>query len=441
MSPSKRYAKKHAKARQRRRQKAHERLRRDQQQAQRALEALEQALHDLGLPEHLVKEIEGRLRCQQKLLGKIFGVMFPTLFGCRTPYALSRVRGWDTHLPSQLLGALPKRSWLKRLRRLGLEVLVPLWRHIQDKSPATHSRWQWSWVVDDSVFKKYGQQLGLVGMWWSGQEKRVRPGIDGVLLVVVIGDGKLVVPVDFAIRRPDPKGPGSPCRDKLEWVQVMLDERLAALERRGLALPPAVVVAESWFGDSKLMRHVSRQHGGTLLVEGKRSYVFALSDGRQVKGSDLLDRSDWTWYDHPWEPRVRYARLRATSPTYGAVTIVIVDEPGQDRFYLMCLATSLTAPQLIRRWRRRHWVEYCFRTLKHLLATEACQVHSEDAYYGHLVLRLMACFILFYTSRVVCKGRMTMEEIVFSLKHYWRFVDSEALELQGLSWGSEQKVA
>src|SRR5205085_8108039 len=71
---------------------------------------------------------------------------------------------------------------------------------------------------------------------------------------------------------------------------------------------------------------------------------------------------------------------------------------------------------------------FVFRTLKHLLAAEACQVHSEDAYYGHLVLRLMGGFILFYTARVMCKGRVTMEEIVFSLKHYWRFVNSEALD-------------
>ena len=136
--------------------------------------------------------------------------MFPSLFGCRTPSELARVRGWDKNLPPQILGALPKRSWLKRLRRLGLEVLVPLWRHVQEKSPATRSRWQWTWVADDSVFKKYGEQLGLVGTWWSGQEHRVLSGIDGVLLVVVIGDGKLVVPVDFAIRRPDPTGPGAP---------------------------------------------------------------------------------------------------------------------------------------------------------------------------------------------------------------------------------------
>jgi hypothetical protein len=230
MSPRKQYAKKQAKARQRRRDTAQERLRHDQQQAQRAIEALAQALHALGLPDNLVQEIEGRLRRQQKRLREIFGLMFPALFGCRTPAELSRVRGWDQNLPSQILGALPKRSWVKRLRRLGQEVLVPLWRHVQDKSPSTLSRWQWTWVVDDSVFKKYGQQLGLVGHRWSGQKKRVRTGIDGVLLVVVIGDGQLVVPVDCAIRRPDPKGPGAPCRTTLGWVQGRLDACLVRLQ-------------------------------------------------------------------------------------------------------------------------------------------------------------------------------------------------------------------
>src|SRR5438128_12309421 len=134
MSPTKRYAKKQAKARQRRRLHTHERLERDRRQAQQAAEALHQALEALGLPEDLVAEIEGRLCSQQKLLGKIIGVMFPVLFGCRTPSELCRVRGWDKPWPSRLLGALPKRSWLKRLRRLGLEVLLPLWRHTASAS-------------------------------------------------------------------------------------------------------------------------------------------------------------------------------------------------------------------------------------------------------------------------------------------------------------------
>jgi hypothetical protein len=82
---------------------------------------------------------------------------------------------------------------------------------------------------------------------------------------------------------------------------------------------------------------------------------------------------------------VRYGRFQAKSPTYGAVTVVLVDEPGQERFSLLCLETTLSGSVLIRRWRRRNWIAFVLRVLKHLLATESCQAHSEDAYYGHLV--------------------------------------------------------
>jgi hypothetical protein len=187
---------------------------------------------------------------------------------------------------------------------------------------------------------KYGEQLGLVGTWWSGQEHRVLSGIDGVLLVVVIGEGKLVVPVDFAIRRPDPQGPGGPCRDKLRWVQMMLDGRITALHRRGVELPSPMLVADSWFGDSKLMRHVATTHQGTFLVEGKSTYVFDLPDGRQVRGHDLQQHGEWPWRSSEQVPGVRYARLRATSPTYGAVTLIVVDEPKEEQFYVMCLNTA-----------------------------------------------------------------------------------------------------
>jgi hypothetical protein len=441
MSPAKRAAQQHTKARRRRYRTAHERLMRDRRQAQHAATALQQARDDLGLPADLVTEIAGRLHSQHTLLGKSVGRMCPPLLGCRTHCELCRVRGWDKNLPSRLLGALPKRSWLKRRRRLGLEVLVPLWHYAASKSAATRSRWPWTWVGDDSGCKKYGKQLGLVGTWWSGQEHRVLSGIDGVLLVVVIGEGKLVVPVDFAMRRPDPPGAGAPCRDKLHWVQGMLEGRMTAFRRRGVALPPPLVVADSWFSDSQLMRHVTTTHQGIFLVEGRSTYIVALPDGGQVKGSDLQQSSDWPWRESPQVPGVRYVRLRATSPTYGAVTMVIVHESGAEQYYVMGLETPLSAPRLIRAWKRRHWMAHCFRTLQHLLAPDACQVHSEAAYYGHLVLRLMGCFVLFYTSRVICKGRLTMEEIIFSFKHYWRYVDSAALELKALSWRADEKAA
>jgi hypothetical protein len=428
-------------AKQRHLRKYRDRLEQEQRRAQRYLQALEQAFADLGLPETLAAEVTWRLQAQVKLLGKIFGMMFPPVFGCRTAYELTQVRVWDKNLPGRLLGALPKQKWIRQLQRRGQDLLIRLWQQIAAQSPATRSRWQWTWVGDDSVFKKSGQQLGLVGTWYSGQEHRVRLGIDGLLLVVVIGEGKLVVPVDFVIRRPDPVGAGRPCRDKLTWFQVMLDRTWAVLQRRCRGVPAPLVVADSWFGDSKLMAHVASCQQGLLLVEGKRSYVFHLLDGRRVTGEDLRTLADWPWRDSPQVLGLRYARLTATSATYGRVTLVLVDKPGEERFYVLCQETPITAPRLIRAWSRRSWIEQTFRTLKHLLATEACQAQTEDAYYGHLVLRLLAGLVLLYTARFCLKSRVTMEAIVFSLKHHWRFLTSEPLEMHALSWDLNLRAA
>ena len=77
MSPMKRYAKKQAKATKRRRLKAQQRLRQQRADAQRYIEAIHQALEDLGFPDSLVAEIEGRLQAQQSLLGKSSASCFP----------------------------------------------------------------------------------------------------------------------------------------------------------------------------------------------------------------------------------------------------------------------------------------------------------------------------------------------------------------------------
>src|SRR5437867_13295793 len=86
MSPMKRYANKQAKARKRRRLKAHERLKQQRAQAQQYIAALHQALKDLDFPDTLVAEIEGRLQAQQKLLGKIVGLIAaPQKFEVKRP--------------------------------------------------------------------------------------------------------------------------------------------------------------------------------------------------------------------------------------------------------------------------------------------------------------------------------------------------------------------
>jgi hypothetical protein len=64
-------------AKQRRLERERERLQREQARAQQALRALEQAVQELGLPETVAEEVQWRLQAQQKLLGKIVGMLFP----------------------------------------------------------------------------------------------------------------------------------------------------------------------------------------------------------------------------------------------------------------------------------------------------------------------------------------------------------------------------
>ncbi len=179
------------------------------------------------------------------------------------------------------------------------------------------------------------------------------------------------------------------------------------------------------------MRHIRDQHQGVLLVQGKSSYAFTLPGSRKLKGKDLLRDETLPWRQSLDAPGCRYARLRARSATYGEVILIAVDRPGEDRFYLMTLERQMPSTRLLRLWSRRTLIEQVFRTLKSLLATDACQVRSENAYYGHLVLRLMASFVLHYTSRVLFKGRVSMDEIIFNVKHHWSSVDCERLELYG----------
>ncbi len=184
-------------------------------------------------------------------------------------------------------------------------MLLSMWRHTQDQSASTQSRWQWRWIVGNAVFRTYGRHFRLVGRWWSGQFTHPVAGIDGVLVLVVLGDGTLIIPLDFAMRRPNPTGPGRRCQDKLNLTRSMLDERLAACAKRGLTLPPPMVVADRWFSDSKLMRSVANTHQRTFLVQGKRSYTFTLEDGRTVKGSDVVKTDTWAWRQRLHTPGCR----------------------------------------------------------------------------------------------------------------------------------------
>ena len=189
----------------------------------------------------------------------------------------------------------------------------------------------------------------MVGRGWSGPHKRVWSGMDGRWRLGVVGEGRVLVPGDLAMRRPAPVGPGA---------LGPADARRA----RGS-------VSSAWLG-------VAGPHGGgRSLVERLEAHAawtrcasrHCARGGQTVLWlSRGLEGQGWRWPQHPGEAGGRDVRRRATSPTSGQVTVVIVDEPGQDRVSLLGLETEWSAPQWLRRWRRRSGMACVFRTLKHL---------------------------------------------------------------------------
>jgi hypothetical protein len=149
-------------AQQRQLRKYRARLQQEQTRAQRFLQGLEQALVAWGLPEPLTGAVAWQLQAPATLLGKIVGLMFPPVFGCRTSEELTPLRVWDKNLPSRLLGALPKQTWVRPLPHRGQALLATRWRQAEDRAPrpavAGHgpgwrmtassrrmaSRWGWS---------------------------------------------------------------------------------------------------------------------------------------------------------------------------------------------------------------------------------------------------------------------------------------------------------
>ena len=142
-----------------------------------------------------------------------------------------------------------------------------------------------------------------------------------------------------------------------------------------------------------------------------------------MTGQELLHWADWPWRDCLQLPRLRYVRLTATSPTYGPVTLVTstsrasallpacqadghgaASDPGLDTAELACTPLPVAEASVGRGSLPGAWGSRLLWPSR-----LAALGRPGPALYGPYALQ----------------RTVTMEEIVFSLKHHWRFLDSK----------------
>jgi len=354
-----------------------------------------------------------------------------------SPTDLALGLDWGKNRLGQTLCRISPEAWMRLLRRSMRRKLRTLLQeyHHPHASAAMKSRYRLTFILDITTLLKVGKMLGLAGMFYSGMLHRPAHSIEVVVLYAVVGEGWLCLPLDLRIRKPDPPK-GAPCLTGIELAKAMLEDLRRSLACRFLGLEGHFLVADAWFDEHHLLRR-AKQMCLLPIVQGKISFVFeGLVQGIPFEGSaeDLLERSDWRWKCSPQCPTIPYVRLLLRNPTFGKVVVVLRKLPTKEKpDYLIGLDLSVTAPRMLRAYRRRPWIETFFEVCKATLRIEHFKFRSLGGIYGVVALRFLSFVVFDYAGRRLSHGHLTGGQIVRTLRYHGTLWLKQLLESKALS--------
>jgi hypothetical protein len=386
-------------------------------------EDIKKSIAELELDKELEKFVEKHLGRMLKAFGTILGLLLLPLSGCESYFEFSQEYGLGKNKPYRILNRGTPGVWIRLLRRMGTKLLVRMVKKYHQMSNATKSRHKVTLVVDSTTLLMLSEELGLVGVFWSGNLKRRASSIQLVVLYAVIGEGKLLIPLDMRIRKPDPQGRGRKCKEQPQLVLEMIRSFKTRCVVKGIDPSGWFVVMDSWYGSEDLLKKIS-ECGFTVVFEGKSNYVFG---AERLNAAQLAEEIRWRKSS---QRQMEYARANVTSPTFGQVTIVLY----QDADELKCLMMKpnlISSVRIIVAYKLRWWIEEFFKICKSCLKIEKFQMVKENEVYGHICLRIICFIVVCYCAKRL--SRETIYKIVRKLNRYWFEWFPEILDLHTFS--------
>jgi len=356
-----------------------------------------------------------------------------------SPTDLALGLDWGQNRFGPILATPSPDAWQRLLRRVMRRKLrqILIRYHGPFASSTSRSRYRIPFVWDITTLLKVGEMLGLADRFYSSMLDRPAHSIEVVLLYAQVGEDYLCLPLDFHLRKPDPKKGGHPCLTAIALAQKMLEDLHHSMRLHFLRLAGHFLVADAWFTDGKSLRRAEPMDL-IPIVQGKVSFVFdGTVQGQSFHGpiASLLQRRDWKWKRSPQASEVPYIRLNMKSPTFGAVTVTLCDRPGEETpDYLICLVPAVSSPRIIRAYGRRPWVEACFEVCKATLNIERFKVRTtRGSIYGFIALRFLSFALFDYAGRRVTHRRRSGGQIMRSLRYHGTLWLKQLLENKALS--------
>ncbi len=388
-------------------------------------DGIKNAIEELELDEELEKFAEKHLGKMLKAFSTILGLLLLPLSGCSSYHEFSKEYDIDKNKPYRILNRGTPGVWIRLLRRISAKLLLRIVKKYHQMSDSTKSRHKVTLAVDSTTLLKVGQELGLVGKFWSGKLKKTASSIQLVVLYAVVGEAKLLIPLDMRIRKPDPQGSGRKCKEQPELVIEMVRNFRTRCFSKGVDPRGWFIALDSWYGSKDLLDAIDKL-GFTVTFEGKSSYVFFLN-GEKFKAAGLAEETRWR---NSNQRDIDYARVNVTSPTFGEVTLVFFVDADELK-YLVMKPNQISAVRTIVAYKLRWWIEEFFKICKSYLKIEKFQMVKENEIYGHICLRMLCFIVVCFCARRVC--RETIQKIVRKLNRYWFQWFPEILDLHTFS--------
>ena len=127
-------------------------------------------------------------------------------------------------------------------------------------------------------------------------------------------------------------------------------------------------------------------------------------------------------------------RLTLRNPTFGKVVVVLRNLPTKDKpDYLIGLDPSVSAPRMLRAYRRRPWIDTFFEVCKATLRIEHFKFRALGGIYGVVALRFLSFVVFDYAGRRLSHGHLTGGQIVRTLRFHGTLWLKQLLAAKALS--------
>jgi hypothetical protein len=282
----------------------------------------------------------------------------------------------------RILKSVPSEAWINLVETLGRQLLLQILLCVKragKKVPVTI-------VVDTSGTPKRGKLVRFIKRCWLGAIGKAGPGIELLVIHVVIGRDRFGFPIMFLIV---PKARRKK-KNKLTPNKILI-KHLKSLDRwlrgHGLSLKGCFLSVDRGFHSGELF-DAARMLGMILVTKGKSSYKVWIN-GRRRSLPGLL-----RYYKNRISCQlihgVAYRRIYARHETFGEITVLLCYTDNA-AWTVLCSSTEprITAVRIFNAIEVRWDVENLFQLLKQVFALQHYRFRDEDAIHAHHALRML----------------------------------------------------